>query len=357
MDPDTTPRPARSPLALDRRSLLGASTALALAMANRPFAAGAQATPVADGPLPSWNDGPARRAILDFVARVTDADGPDFVPEPERIATFDQDGTLWVEQPDYAQLFFVRDQIHALAPEHPEWATTEPFASVLAGDMSALDGMGPRSIAELIAATHTGMTTHAFDQYAIRWLATAMHPRFHRLFTECVYQPQLELLDYLRANGFQTWIVSGGGIEFIRQMSERVYGIPPQQVIGTSTELEFQVQGDDAVLIKTAKVGSNDDGPGKPINIGLHIGRRPILAFGNSDGDLQMLQYVHPAPGDSARLAMIVHHDDAEREYAYDRESHVGRLDKALDEAPERGWVVVSMKDDWGRVFSWDEDQ
>lgn len=354
MEHDATTHPSLSPPALDRRSLLAAGAALALAAAGRPAAALAQATPVADDPLPSWNDGPARQTILDFVARVTDANGPDFVPPPERIATFDQDGTLWVEQPDYAQLFFVLDQVRALAPEHPGWATTEPFASILAGDMSALDGMGERSIAELIAATHTGMTTETFDQYAIRWLATALHPRFGRLFTECVYQPQLELLAFLRANGFQTWIVSGGGIEFIRQMSERVYGIPPQQVIGTSTQLEFLLRGDDAVLVKTAKLGSNDDGPGKPVNIGLHIGRRPIFAFGNSDGDLQMLQYVHPEADAPARLAMIVHHDDAEREYAYDRDSSVGRLDKALDEAPQRGWVVVSMKDDWGRVFPWE---
>lgn len=353
MESAATPRTASSSPALDRRSLVGAGAALAFAIAAVPRFVGAQATPVAADPLPSWNDGAAKRAILDFVARVTDENGPDFVPEPERIATFDQDGTLWVEQPNYAQLYFVLDQVRVLAPRHPEWVTTEPFASILAGDMAGLDTMGERSIAELIAATHAGMTTEAFDQYAIRWLATALHPRFGRLFTECVYQPQIELLAFLRASGFQTWIVSGGGIEFIRQMSERVYGIPPQQVIGTSTQLEFELDGEDAVLVKIGKLGSDDDGPGKPTNIGLHIGRRPIFAFGNSDGDLQMLQYVHPAEGDGARLAMIVHHDDAEREYAYDRESRVGHLAEALDEAPQRGWVVVSMKDDWGRIFTW----
>jgi phosphoglycolate phosphatase-like HAD superfamily hydrolase len=300
-------------------------------------------------PLPSWNDGAAKRSIADFVVRVTTRGGPDFVPEAERIAAFDNDGTLWAEQPAYFQLLFAMDRVKALAPQHPEWAATQPYKAVLDGDMRTLAAAGEKGIAELVMATHAGMTTAEFAGIVRDWVATAQHPRFRRPYTELVYQPMLELLGYLRANGFKTYIVSGGGVEFMRVFAERVYGIPPEQVVGSTIVTEFRVKDGEPVLLRQPRLDFIDDKEGKPVAINKFIGRRPILAFGNSDGDLQMLQWT--AAGAGARLMGLVHHTDADREYAYDRDSSIGRLDKALDEAEAEGWTVVDMKRDWRRVF------
>jgi phosphoglycolate phosphatase-like HAD superfamily hydrolase len=301
-------------------------------------------------PLPSWNEGAAKKSITDFVARVTAQGTADFVAPAERIATFDNDGTLWSEQPAYFQFLFALDRVKALAPRHPEWKTKQPFKAVLDGDMKTLLAGGMKSIGQIMAATHAGMTTEEFTRSVNDWLATARHPRFDRPYTELVYQPMLELLAYLRANGIKTFIVSGGGIEFMRPWVERVYGIPPEQVVGSSgvTKLQMAANGK-PFLMKEAKVEFIDDGPGKPVGINRFIGRRPILAFGNSDGDHQMLQWT--AAGGGARFIGIVHHTDAEREWAYDRNSHIGKLDKALDEAVAKGWTVVDMKRDWRQVF------
>jgi hypothetical protein len=311
--------------------------------------AAAHVAAAADDPLPSWHDGAAKRAIVAFVQRVTTSGGPDFVPEPERIATFDNDGTLWAEQPLYFQGFFLFDRVKALAPQHPEWQTTEPFKSVLANDMKGVAAAGEKGLMELMAATHAGMTTEEFAATVSDWITTARHPKTKKLYTEMVYQPMLELLAYLRANGFKTYIVSGGGQEFMRPWTERVYGIPPEQVIGSHGELKFELRGGTPVLIKEARVALIDDRAGKPVGIQRFIGRRPIFAFGNSDGDQQMLQWT--AAGSGARFMGLVHHTDAEREWAYDRTSHIGQLDKALDEALAKGWTVVSMKDDWKTIF------
>jgi phosphoglycolate phosphatase-like HAD superfamily hydrolase len=301
-------------------------------------------------PLPSWNDGAVKKSITDFVARTTTPGGPDFVPMPERIATFDNDGTLWAEQPAYFQAAFAFDRIKALAPQYPKWKTQQPFKAVLDNDMKALSAAGEKGLLQIIAATHTGMTVEAFHQIVLDWVATARHPRFNRPYTDLVYQPMLELLAYMRANGFKTFIVSGGGIEFMRPWVEKVYGIPPEQVVGSSGVTEFRIGKDGKpVLAKLAKVEFVDDGPGKPVGINRFIGRRPVFAFGNSDGDLQMLQWT--AAGGGARFMGIVHHTDAEREWAYDRKSHVGRLDKALDEGTKRGWTIADMKRDWRVVF------
>jgi hypothetical protein len=302
-------------------------------------------------PLPSWNEGTAKQSIVDFVARVTDPVSPAFVPEAERIATFDNDGTLWSEQPAYFQLLFAIDRVKALAPEHPEWKTKQPFKAVLDGDMEALAAGGEHGLLELVMATHGGMTTVEFEAIVRNWLATARHPTTDRPYTEMVYQPMLELLDYLRANGFKTFIVSGGGIEFMRPWTEEVYGIPPQQVVGSSIKTAFEMRDDGPVLVRLPELAFIDDKEGKPVGIHSHIGRRPIAAFGNSDGDLQMLQWT--AAGDGPSLCLYVHHTDAEREWAYDRESHIGHLDKGLDEAAARGWTVVDMKNDWKVVFPW----
>jgi len=299
--------------------------------------------------LPSWNDGPAKAAIVDFVARVTAEGGPDFVPVRERIATFDNDGTLWCEQPLPVQLFFVLDRVKALAPEHPEWQSEEPFRSVLAGDIKAALASGEAGLVKLGMATHAGMTTDEFDKIVTDWLATARHPALKRPYTELVYQPMLELLAYLRENGFKTYIVSGGGIEFMRTFSEKVYGIPPEQVIGSSIKTKFEIRDGKPMILRLAEIDFIDDGPGKAVGIQKFIGRRPVAAFGNSDGDQQMLQWT--AAGDGPRFALLVHHTDAEREYAYDRKSSMGKLDKALDEAEARGWTVVSMKDDWKTIY------
>jgi len=304
-------------------------------------------------PLPSWNDGASKKAILTFVKRVTTKGSPDFVPPPERIATFDNDGTLWAEQPMYFQFFFALDRVKALAPQHPEWKDTEPFASLLKGDVKGALAGGDHALLELVLATHTGMTTDEFEKLVKDWIATAKHPVTKRPFTEMVYRPMLELLAYLRANAFKTFIVSGGGIEFMRPWVEKTYGIPPEQVVGSSVKTKFEVRDGKRVLVRLPEVNFIDDNVGKPVGINQHIGRRPIAAFGNSDGDLQMLQWT--TAGTGARFALIVHHTDAVREWAYDRESAIGKLDKALDEAKAKGWTVVDMKNDWKRIFPFEQ--
>lgn len=300
-------------------------------------------------PLPSWNDGPAKQAITLFVTDVTNAGGPAFVPPAQRIAVFDNDGTLWVEQPMYTQLAFTLERVKALAPEHPEWKDVQPFQAAIEGDMKALGEAGMEGLLQLLMATHAGMTSQAFEQGVADWIGAARHPRFERPYTELVYQPMLELLDYLRDNGFKTFIVSGGGADFLRPWAERVYGIPPEQVIGSQIELAFAERDGKPVLVREPKIAFIDDKAGKPVGIQRHIGRRPILAFGNSDGDIQMLQWATSGPGPG--LGLILHHTDGEREYAYDRESHVGKLDQALELAPKNRWVLVSMKDAWSQVF------
>lgn len=300
-------------------------------------------------PLASWNDGKAKQSIIDFVARVTKKESADFVPRPERIATFDNDGTLWSEKPMYFQLLFALDRVKTLAPEHPEWKNTEPFASLLEGDVKNALAGGEQAILEILMATHAGNTIEEFEQIASRWIATAKHPKTGRLYREMVYQPMLELLDYLRANGFKTYIVSGGGIEFMRPWSERVYGIPPEQVIGSSIKTKFELRDGIPVLVRLPEINFFDDGVGKPVGINQHIGRRPIAAFGNSDGDLQMLQWT--TAGQGARLAVLIHHTDGDREWAYDRGSSIGGLDKGLDEAAAKGWLVVDMKQDWKVIY------
>jgi phosphoglycolate phosphatase-like HAD superfamily hydrolase len=301
-------------------------------------------------PLPSWNSGETKASITDFVARVTAKDGPDYVLPAGRIATFDNDGTLWAEQPVYFQLQFALDRIKALAPRHPEWQERQPFKAVLDGDHAALASAGEKGLLEIVAATHAGMATEGFNRIAADWLATARHPRFDRPYTELVYQPMLELLEFLRGNGFKTFIVSGGGVEFMRVFAEWAYGIPPEQVVGSSAVVKFEAGPDGRpALIKQATVEFIDDGPGKPVGINRFIGRRPIFAFGNSDGDLQMLEYT--ALGDGPRFMALVHHTDAVREWAYDRHSHVGKLDKALDQAEHRGWSITDMQRDWRTIF------
>jgi len=303
----------------------------------------------AGNPLPSWNDTAPRKAITSFVEKVTKPGSPDFVPVAERIAVFDNDGTLWAEQPMYFQALFIFDRIKALAPQHPQWKEKEPFASALKGDVKAALAGGERALLELAMATHAGTTTEEFEKIVTDWITSAKHPKTGRLYTAMVYQPMVELLTYLRANGFKTFIVSGGGIEFMRPWAERVYGIPPEQVIGSSIETQFEFRDGKPVLVRLPKIRFVDDKAGKPVGIQSHIGRRPIAAFGNSDGDLQMLQWT--AAGSGPRFALIVHHTDAEREWSYDRTSQIGTLDKALDEASAKGWTVVSMKDDWNAIF------
>jgi phosphoglycolate phosphatase-like HAD superfamily hydrolase len=314
-----------------------------------PSGPASSAATAAVDPLPSWNDTSPKKAIVAFVERVTKAGSSHFVPVPERIATFDNDGTLWAEQPMYVQAMFLIDRVKALAPERPEWKTTEPFASLLRGDMEGVAASGEKGAMDLLLATHTGMTTEEFNKTVSDWIATAKHPKTGRLYTEMVYQPMLELLAYLRANSFKTFIVSGGGIEFMRPWTEQVYGIPPEQVIGSSVKLTFETRDGRPVLMKLPAADLVDDKEGKPVGIESRIGRRPVAGFGNSDGDLQMLQWISAGAG--PRFALIVHHTDAEREFAYDRKSHVGRLDRALDEAVAKGWTVVSMKDDWKSIW------
>ena len=302
-------------------------------------------------PLPSWNDSEPKRNILAFVQSVADQNGPDYVPPAARIAVFDNDGTLWSEQPLYIQLAFALDRVKALAPEHPEWRTTQPFRAVLEDDRHALGTAGVKGLLELVSATHTGMTSDEFDRTAKNWLATARHPHFNRPYTDLAYQPMVELLGYLRANGFKTYIVSGGGIEFMRVISEQLYGIPPEQVIGSSGKIKYELRNGVPVIVRLPELDFFDDKEGKPVAIQKFIGRRPIAAFGNSDGDQQMLQWTAAAPGHC--LMLLVDHTDAEREFGY-RVSPMGRLEHALDEAYQRGWTVVSMKDDWKRIFAFE---
>jgi phosphoglycolate phosphatase-like HAD superfamily hydrolase len=300
-------------------------------------------------PLPSWNGGKAKQAIVGFVAKVTKKGSPEFVPPGERIATFDNDGTLWAEHPMYFQFLFAIDRVKALAPQHPEWKDKEPFASLLKGDLKGALAGGEKGLMEVMVATHSGLTTEEFERVVKDWLATAKHPKSGRPYTAMVYQPMLELLTYLRANSFKTFIVSGGGIEFMRAFAEKTYGIPPEQVIGSSGKLKFELREGKPVLVKLPAIDFVDDKEDKPVAIQKFIGRRPIAAFGNSDGDLQMLQWT--AAGTGARFCVYVHHDDAQREWAYDRQSSIGRLDKGLDEARAKSWTIVSMKDDWKTIF------
>jgi hypothetical protein len=300
-------------------------------------------------PLPSWSEGASKTSIVAFVKAATEAGGKDFVPPAERIAVFDNDGTLWSEQPMYFQLAFALDRVKALAPQHPEWKTKQPFKAVLDGDLKTVAASGEKGLAELVMATHTGNTPDEFAAIVGDWLATARHPKFKRPYTELVFQPMLEVLAYLRANGFQTWIVSGGGVEFLRVFADKVYGVPPNQVIGSSVQTRFELRDGKPVIVRLPAIDFIDDKAGKPVGINRFIGKRPIAAFGNSDGDLQMLQWTTMSGG--RRLGVIVHHTDAEREYAYDRKSAIGRLDQALDQAPARGWTVVDMKNDWKTIY------
>ncbi len=303
----------------------------------------------AENPLPSWNDGPTKQSIVTFVEQVTDPKSESYVKPEERIAVFDNDGTLWAEQPIYFQLAFVADRIKELAPSHPEWKGQQPYKAVLENDKEALAASGYDGLLELLMTTHSGMTQAEFKEIVTQWLATAKHPRFNRPYTELVYQPMLELLTYLRANGFKTYIVSGGGIEFMRPWTQKVYGIPPEQVVGSSIKTELEIRNSKPVLVRKSEIDFIDDKEGKPVGINSHIGRRPIAAFGNSDGDLQMLQWTDAGEGPS--LMVLVHHTDAKREWAYDKDSHIGRLDKALVEANKNGWTVVDIKEDWKVVF------
>jgi phosphoserine phosphatase len=303
----------------------------------------------ASEPLPSWNEGPTKKSIIEFVQAVTDQSSKDFVKPAERIAVFDNDGTLWSEQPAYFELLFAFDEVKRTAAQHPEWKTTQPFKAVLENDHKALAASGMDGLLKIVGATHTGMTTEAFDDYAKTWLSQARHPKTGKPYTEMIFQPMLEMLDYLRSQDFKTYIVSGGDTAFMRAFAEKVYGIPPEQVIGTTFITSFQFKDGKASIVRTPKLAHNDDGPGKPENIDAVIGRRPILAFGNSDGDLQMLQWT--AAGSGKRLMGLVHHTDARREWAYDRKSDIGRLDKALDEANSRGWTVVDMASEWRRIY------
>jgi len=309
----------------------------------------AQTVLAADDPLPSWNDGATKERIVKFVDAVTDPTGKDYVPPADRIAVFDNDGCLWAEQPAYFQLLFAIDRVKALAPEHPEWKSTQPFKAALEGDMEALAASGEEGLLKLIMASHAGMTPEEFQNIVSDWLATARHPRFKKPYTDLVYQPMLELLSYLRDNGFTTFIVSGGGIEFVRAWSQGVYGIPPEQVVGSSIKTKYELRDGKPTLVRLAEMNFIDDKAGKPVGINQHIGHRPIAAFGNSDGDSEMLDWTNA--GEGPRFGLIVHHTDGEREYAYDRQSHVGRLDKALDMAAGKGWVVVDMTNDWNQVF------
>jgi phosphoglycolate phosphatase-like HAD superfamily hydrolase len=331
-------------LRISRRATLSVLAAFPLLLALP-----ALAQTGATDPLPSWNDTATKKAIITFVERVTKPGSPDLVPPAERIATFDNDGTLWAEQPIYFQLAFALDRVRALAPMHPEWKDKEPFASLLKGDLKGALAGGEAAIFEIVTVTHSGMTTVEFEQIVHDWISTAKHPVTKRLYSEMVYQPMLELLAYLRANGFKTFIVSGGGIDFMRVFAERVYGIPPEQVVGSSGKLNFELRDGRPILMKLPSLNFNDDKTGKPVGIQMHIGRQPIAAFGNSDGDLQMLEWAKGGGG--VRFALIVHHTDAEREWAYDRTSSIGKLDKALDAAKAEGWTVVDMKNDWKTIF------
>ncbi len=308
-----------------------------------------------EDPLPSWNDGPTKQAIIDFVSAATTEGGPDWIAPGDRIATFDNDGTLWSEQPMYFQGMFINDRIKALAADNPDWASTMPFKAVLDGDMATLGAAGEKGLVELLGATHAGMTNEEFEAIVKDWIATARHPRFDRPYTDLVFQPMLEVLDYLRENDFQTWIVSGGGIDFMRPWAEAVYGIPPWQVIGSQIDVAYNDKDGPPRFDREPGVFFVDDKEGKPVGILRHIGREPVIAFGNSDGDYQMLEYV--TAGDGPDLGLIVHHTDAAREWAYDRDSHIGTLARALDDAPKEGWQVIDMAKDWKVIYPFETAQ
>ena len=314
------------------------------------FVGAIQGTAAAE--LASWNDGTAKTSITDFIARVTKEGSTDFVTVADRIAVFDNDGTLWAEQPLYFQLFFALDRVKAMAPDHPEWKTQEPFASLLKGDLKGALAGGEHAIMEIVLATHSGMSSEKFDAIVRDWIKTAKHPKSGKLYTEMVYQPMLELLDYLRAHGFKTYVVSGGGIDFMRPWTQAVYGIPPEQVVGSSGKTGFEMRDGKGVIMRLPEVNFVDDKAGKPIAIHQHIGRRPVMAFGNSDGDLQMLQWTCTRPGPS--FCAYVHHTDAKREWAYDKDSSIGRLAKGMDEAAAKGWTVIDMSRDWGKIFAYE---
>jgi hypothetical protein len=302
--------------------------------------------------LPSWNEGEAKQSIISFVKTVTDSTNSSFVPEADRIAVFDNDGTLWSEQPFYFQVFFAIDRVKALAPEHPEWKNKQPFKAAIEGDMDTLFSGGMPAIIQLIMVSHTGMTTEAFEQTVLDWIKTAKHPKNQRLFTDLAYKPMIEVLNYLRLHGFKTYIVSGGGIDFMRPWAEQVYGIPKEQIIGSSIKTKFEMQNGQPVIVRLPELEFIDDGEGKPVGINRFIGKKPIAVFGNSDGDLQMLQWC--TSGKGTRLGVVIHHTDSVREVAYDRASHIGHLDKALDEAAAKRWTVVSMKDDWNNIYAFE---
>jgi phosphoserine phosphatase len=330
-------------MALFKRMIRGAALALGLALLT--------ALPgfAMDDPLPSWNDGATKQAITAFVAASVEQGGTGYIAPADRIAVFDNDGTLWAEQPAYFQLFFAIDRIRAMAPDHPEWKDTEPFKSILAGDMEGLAKQGEHGILELVMQTHAGMSVDEFKALVTDWMKTARHPKLQRGFDTLIYQPMLELLNYLRANGYETWIVSGGGAEFLRTFAERTYGIPPEQVVGSTIVTTFEMRDGKPALIRQPKIDFIDDMEGKPVGINKFIGKRPVFAAGNSDGDLQMLQWT--TAGNGPTLGVIVHHTDVQREFAYDRTSSIGKLDKALDAAPAAGWVLIDMKNDWKEVF------
>jgi phosphoglycolate phosphatase-like HAD superfamily hydrolase len=334
------------PYASDRH---GINTSLALLLLTLCSLGPATVACAQADPLPSWNDGPSKTSITGFVARVTKEGGPDFVPPSERIATFDNDGTLWAEQPLYFQFLFAVDRLKAMAPEHPEWKDKQPYASLIKGDLKGALASGEKPVLEALASTHAGMTTDEFTSIVAHWLATTKHPKTGQPFNRMVYEPMLELLTYLRANGFKTFIVSGGGVEFMRVFAETTYGIPPEQVVGSVGKEKYEIQNGKPVILKLPGVDFVDDGPGKPVGIQKSIGHRPIAAFGNSDGDLQMLQWTCSGPG--PRFCLYVHHTDAVREWAYDRTSSIGKLDKGLDEAKAKNWTVVDMKTDWKQIF------
>jgi len=305
-------------------------------------------------PLPSWNDTKPKQSIITFVQQVIKEDSPQYIPAAERIAVFDNDGTLWAEQPMYFQLFFALDRVKVLAPKHPEWKTKEPFASLLKGDVKSALAGGEHAILEIVMATHAGMTTEEFETIVKDWIATARHPKTKQPYTAMVYQPMLELLAYLRANDFKTFIVSGGGVEFMRPWVEKVYGIPPEQVVGSTIKTKFEMQNGQPVLVRLPEINFINDKEGKPVGINQYIGRRPIAAFGNSDGDLQMLQWTTAGRGPG--FALYVHHTDEKREWAYDRKSSIGKLDKGLDEAKAKGWAIVDMKKDWKAIFPFEKN-
>ena len=323
--------------------------ALSFTLASLTFVRTTSASGTVD-PLPSWKYGPSKQAILQYVKDVTDKSSPDYVPPADRIATFDNDGTLWSERPVYFQLLFAIDRVKALAPKHPEWKTKQPFKAVLDNDMKALAASGEKGLIELVMATHSGMTIAEFESIVKEWIKTARHPRFNRPYTDLVFQPMLELLAYLREKGFKNYIISGGGIEFMRPWTERIYNIPPEQVVGSSIKTKFEMRNGRPVLARLPEINFIDDKDGKPVGINQHIGRRPIAAFGNSDGDLQMLQWT--ASNSHKSFMLYLHHTDAEREWAYDRDSHIGKLDIGLDQAKKDGWTVIDMKNDWKVVYS-----